>query len=100
MSTGMPAGIWLNKFGVIIKQVFGHTAYHVGSSLTTKDWRAADKADREAGVVRIRVDDEAVERVARIFPRYREWASIPSGEQDDYRDTARAAIAALTEPKP
>jgi hypothetical protein len=38
----MPAGIWLNKFGVIVKDYFGHTAYHVGSSLKTKDWRDVD----------------------------------------------------------
>lgn len=42
MSTGMPAGIWLNKFGVIVEDYFGHTAYQVGSSLTSKDWRDVD----------------------------------------------------------
>lgn len=42
MSTGMPAGIWLQKFGTIIRDYFGHVAYHVGSSLTTKDWRDID----------------------------------------------------------
>lgn len=42
MSTGMPAGIWLNKFGVIVRDYFGHTAYQVGSSLKTKDWRDVD----------------------------------------------------------
>lgn len=38
----MPAGIWLNKFGVIVEDYFGHTAYQVGSSLTSKDWRDVD----------------------------------------------------------
>lgn len=38
----MPAGIWLNKFGVIVRDYFGHVPYHVGSSLTTKDWRDVD----------------------------------------------------------
>jgi hypothetical protein len=38
----MPAGIWLNKFGVIVADYFGHTPYHVGSSLRTKDWRDVD----------------------------------------------------------
>lgn len=38
----MPQGIWLNKFGVIVEQVFGHTAYQVGSSLKSKDWRDVD----------------------------------------------------------
>lgn len=42
MSTGMPAGIWLHKFGVIVADYFGHTAYQVGSSLRTKDWRDID----------------------------------------------------------
>jgi hypothetical protein len=38
----MPAGIWLNKFGTILHDYFGHVAYHVGSSLVTKDWRDVD----------------------------------------------------------
>lgn len=42
MSTGMPAGIWLAKFGVIVRDYFGHVAYHVGSSLERKDWRDVD----------------------------------------------------------
>jgi hypothetical protein len=50
MSTGMPAGIWLNKFGVIVADYFGETAYHVGSSLSSKDWRDVD--------VRLILDDD------------------------------------------
>lgn len=42
MSTGMPAGIWLTKFGVIVADYFGHVPYHVGSSLDRKDWRDVD----------------------------------------------------------
>ena len=42
MSTGMPAGIWLQKFGSIVRDYFGHVAYHVGSSLDRKDWRDVD----------------------------------------------------------
>lgn len=42
MSTGMPAGIWLGKFGVIVRDYFGHVPYHVGSSLDRKDWRDVD----------------------------------------------------------
>ena len=53
MSTGMPAGIWLHKFGVIIEDYFGHVAYQVGSSLTTKDWRDVD--------VRLMLPDEEFE---------------------------------------
>lgn len=38
----MPQGIWLNKFGTIVADYFGHTAYQVGSSLASKDWRDVD----------------------------------------------------------
>lgn len=55
MSTGMPAGIWLNKFGTIIEDYFGHTAYHVGSSLTSKQWRDVD--------VRLLLPDEEFDRL-------------------------------------
>lgn len=51
----MPAGIWLNKFGVIVEDYFGHTAYQVGSSLKSKDWRDVD-------VRLILPDDEFAER--------------------------------------
>lgn len=42
MSTGMPQGIWLQKFGTIVADYFGHTAYQVGSSLNSKSWRDVD----------------------------------------------------------
>lgn len=42
MSTGMPAGIWLTKFGLLVRDYFGHVAYHVGSSLDSKRWRDVD----------------------------------------------------------
>lgn len=38
----MPAGIWLTKFGVIVRDYFGHVPYHVGSSLSSKTWRDVD----------------------------------------------------------
>ena len=38
----MPQGIWLNKFGVIVAEAFGHVPYQVGSSLSTKNWRDVD----------------------------------------------------------
>lgn len=50
MSTGMPAGIWLHKFGTIIADYFGEVPYHVGSSLDRKDWRDVD--------VRLILDDD------------------------------------------
>jgi hypothetical protein len=54
MSTGMPAGIWLSKFGTIIADYFGDVPYHVGSSLDRKDWRDVD--------VRLILDDDEFER--------------------------------------
>lgn len=38
----MPAGIWLVKFGVIVRDYFDHVPYRVGSSLTSKTWRDID----------------------------------------------------------
>lgn len=38
----MPAGIWLSKFGEIVRDYFGHVPYQVGSSLRTKEWRDVD----------------------------------------------------------
>ena len=55
----MPACIWLNKFGVIIRDYFGHVPYHVGSSLKVKDWRDVD-------VRLIMPDDEFVQRFGSI----------------------------------
>lgn len=55
----MPAGIWLVKFGVIVRDYFGHVPYHVGSSLTSKQWRDVD--------VRLMLpDDEFTERFGRV----------------------------------
>lgn len=42
VSAGMPASIWLVKFGTIVRDYFGHVAYQVGSSLHTKGWRDVD----------------------------------------------------------
>lgn len=63
MSTGMPAGIWLNKFGVIVRDYFGHVPYQVGSSLTTKDWRDVD-------VRLILPDEEFITRFGSIHTSY------------------------------
>lgn len=38
----MPAAVLLTKFGAILRDYFGHTAYHVGSSVTSKQWRDVD----------------------------------------------------------
>lgn len=63
MSTGMPAGIWLQKFGVIVRDYFGHVPYQVGSSLTTKDWRDVD-------VRLILPDDEYAARFGSVHATY------------------------------
>lgn len=67
----MPAGIWLAKFGVIVRDYFGHMAYHVGSSLHRKDWRDVD-------VRLILPDDEFEARFGRV------------------RNTANKKLAAVT----
>lgn len=55
MSTGMPQGIWLAKFGVIVRDFFGYVPYHVGSSLERKDWRDVD--------VRLILPDDVFEKM-------------------------------------
>lgn len=43
MGVGMPHQIYLKQFGDILRGVFGHDVYHVGSSLMNKDgWRDVD----------------------------------------------------------
>ena len=39
---GMPADLWLDEFGSQVWAAFGHPPYHVGSSLTGKQWRDVD----------------------------------------------------------
>jgi len=66
----MPAGIWLNKFGVIIRDYFGHVPYHVGSSLNSKDWRDVD--------VRLILPDDECEAMFGDQPNFTnpKWAAI------------------------
>jgi hypothetical protein len=59
----MPAGIWLNKFGVIVRDYFGHVPYQVGSSLKEKHWRDVD--------VRLILPDD--EFVARFGSLHASW---------------------------
>jgi hypothetical protein len=51
----MPAGIWLTKFGLIVRDALGGTAYHVGSSVFSKEWRDVD--------VRLLLDDAEFEQL-------------------------------------
>lgn len=40
---GMPAALYLDQFGAVVRDAFGHYPYHVGSSLTQKSgWRDVD----------------------------------------------------------
>ena len=55
----MPAGIWLVKFGCIVRDYFDHVPYHVGSSLHAKEWRDVD-------VRLILPDDEFIGRFGSI----------------------------------
>lgn len=51
----MPADILLKEFGEYVRAAFGEMAYHVGSSLRTKDgWRDVD--------VRVLLSDEEYEQ--------------------------------------
>lgn len=64
---GMPAGLYLQKFGEIVADAFGEIPYQVGSSLPSKGtpWRDVD--------VRLILDDERYER------EFGNWAN-PHGE--------------------
>lgn len=42
MSVGWPAHLWLNEFGAMLHSAFGATAYQVGSSIDSKQWRDVD----------------------------------------------------------
>lgn len=42
MGVGMPASLYLHEFGSQVCFAFGHLPYHVGSSLTSKEWRDVD----------------------------------------------------------
>ena len=55
MSVGMPANLLLHEFGSQVWSAFGTPPYHVGSSLSGKQWRDVD--------VRLLLDDEEYERL-------------------------------------
>ena len=42
VGTGMPQTTLLEAFGQWVRDAFGHTAYHVGSSMHGKQWRDVD----------------------------------------------------------
>ena len=78
MSTGMPAGIWLTKFGVIVRDYFGEVPFQVGSSLHSKAWRDVD--------VRLILDDAEFEA---------RFGSNPSSETNPKLAAITLAFAAL-----
>lgn len=47
---GMPAALWLEKFGELVEDAFGEMPYCVGSSTFKTDWRDVD--------VRVMLDDD------------------------------------------
>ena len=51
---GMPATLYLERFGELVADAFGEIPYRVGSSLETTAWRDVD--------IRLILDDEAYER--------------------------------------
>lgn len=59
VGTGMPQTTLLEAFGQWIRDSFGHTAYHVGSSMHGKTWRDVD--------VRLILPDEEFNA---LFPGY------------------------------
>ena len=75
-----PIGDWDNHTH-IVKDVFRLQA--------ERDIAAADAADREAGIHRVRVDDDTVERVVEVM---RETFHLPR----KWDEHARAVLAALT----
>lgn len=60
IGTGMPQTTLLEAFGQWIRDAFGHTAYHVGSSMHGKTWRDVD--------VRLILPDDEFDA---LFPGYR-----------------------------
>lgn len=62
---------------------------------------AIDKADRDAGVVRVRVDEDTVERVARALCRHKWptamelWENSSDNFRDDFKDAALAVLVTL-----
>lgn len=73
MGVGMPQCLLLQEFGEHIERAFGHTAYHVGSSLDNKDgWRDVD--------VRVIIPDDEYEQLGLGDPKRpsenKKWVSI------------------------
>lgn len=59
VGTGMPETTLLEAFGQWLRDAFGSTAYHVGSSMHGKQWRDVD--------VRLMLDDDEFDA---LFPGY------------------------------
>lgn len=61
MGVGMPANLYLHEFGSQVWAAFGEPPYHVGSSMTGKQWRDVD--------VRLILDDETYEAMGLGDPK-------------------------------
>lgn len=73
MGVGMPQSLLLQEFGEHIRRAFGHTAFHVGSSLEKKDgWRDVD--------VRLILPDGEYEAMGLGDPKHQQrnkrWCSL------------------------
>lgn len=79
IGTGMPETTLLEAFGQWIYDAFGETAYHVGSSTTSKTWRDVD--------VRLMLDDDEFHA---LFPGYK-----AAHQRDAKWALLNAAISAL-----
>ncbi len=68
----MPAAMLLEEFGSQVWAAFGEPPFHVGTSVTEKQWRDVD--------VRLILDDEEYERLGLGDPRYpfhnAKWVSL------------------------
>lgn len=79
IGTGMPETTLLEAFGQWIYDAFGETAYHVGSSTHSKQWRDVD--------VRLMLDDDEFHA---LFPGYK-----AAHQRDAKWALLNAAISAL-----
>lgn len=61
IGTGMPQLALLDHWGVMLQEVFGEVAYHVGSSLYSKKWRDID--------VRIVMEDDKYDALFGVCDR-------------------------------
>jgi hypothetical protein len=80
------------------RRAVGHALSLYPLTLAKEALAAADEADRAAGFVRLRVDDETVERIAQVLANAEVldyWDGFLEIQRALFRDKARAVLAAL-----